>query len=107
MAGDAKVVGLGEATHGSHEFLAMKERVFRHLAEERGFTTFAFATVGLADSASVTAAERLRDQAMADNVLWWQRHTGHKMLLSAHNDHIGSLSPVRTPTRAALRRGTA
>ncbi|GGU02232.1 MULTISPECIES: erythromycin esterase family protein [Streptomyces] len=251
MVGDAKVVGLGEATHGSHEFFAMKERVFRHLVEERGFTTFglemswsaglrideylqggpgdprriaeetlagspwereefvsligwmrehnrrhpdrrvhfmgddlggpklgdhifervlssvretrpealprltelygglrpfddifdylrkpvgereenaarakealdlvaeqhaaddgddyawtvqharniaqtfAFATIDLADPASITAAERLRDQAMADNVLWWQRHTGHKMLLSAHNGHIGYLS---------------
>ncbi|MFI1655082.1 erythromycin esterase family protein [Streptomyces sp. NPDC020472] len=256
MVGDAKVVGLGEATHGSHEFFAMKERVFRHLVEERGFTTFAlemswsaglrideylqggpgdprqiaeatlagspwereefvsligwmrehnrrhpdhrvhfmgddlgapklgdpvfervlssvretrpealprltelysrlrpfddvfaylrkpvaerrenaaraqeafdlvaghqgtdgedgeggddyawtvqharniaqtfaFATVDLTDPASVTTAERLRDQAMADNVLWWQRHTGHKMLLSAHNGHIGYLS---------------
>ncbi|MFF4668057.1 erythromycin esterase family protein [Streptomyces sp. NPDC001282] len=41
MIGDAKVVGLGEATHGSHEFFAMKERVFRYLVEEKGFTTFA------------------------------------------------------------------
>ncbi|GAA3388303.1 erythromycin esterase family protein [Streptomyces roseoviridis] len=247
MLGDAKVVGLGEATHGSHEFFTMKERVFRYLVEERGFTafalemswsaglrideyvqggpgdprrvarealggspwereefvsligwmrehnrrhpghrvhfvgddlgapklgdavfervlesvrenrpevlprltelyrglrpfddvfaylrkpvaereanaaraqealdlvaghraadgdayawtvqharniaqTFAFATVDLTDPASVTAAERLRDQAMADNVLWWHRHTGHKMLLSAHNGHVG------------------
>ncbi|MFI6103780.1 erythromycin esterase family protein [Streptomyces sp. NPDC051310] len=54
--------------------------------------TFAFATVDLADPASVTAAERLRDQAMADNVLWWQRRTGHRMLLSAHNGHVGYLS---------------
>ncbi|MFJ6252061.1 MULTISPECIES: erythromycin esterase family protein [unclassified Streptomyces] len=249
MVGSAKVVGLGEATHGSHEFFAMKERVFRHLVEERGFTTFAlemswsaglrideylqggpgdprriatetlagspwereefvslivwmrehnrrrpghrvhfmgddlgapklgdhifervlssvgrtrpevlsrltelyaglrplddifnylrtpiaerrtnavraqealdlvaghrvadedqawtvrharniaetfaFATVDLADPASVTAAERLRDRAMADNVLWWQRHTGHRVLLSAHNGHVGYLS---------------
>ncbi|MDH6711420.1 erythromycin esterase [Kitasatospora sp. MAA19] len=41
MIGNAKVVGLGEATHGSHEFFTMKERVFRHLVEEKGFTTFA------------------------------------------------------------------
>lgn len=41
MVGDAEVVGLGEATHGSHEFFAMKERLFRYLVEERGFTTFA------------------------------------------------------------------
>ncbi|MFI6394331.1 erythromycin esterase family protein [Nonomuraea sp. NPDC050540] len=39
--GDAKVVGLGEATHGSHEFFTMKERVFRHLVEKKGFRTFA------------------------------------------------------------------
>ncbi|KEF05360.1 MULTISPECIES: erythromycin esterase family protein [Streptomyces] len=41
MIGNAKVVGLGEATHGSHEFFTLKERLFRHLVEEKGFTTFA------------------------------------------------------------------
>ncbi|MFF9323053.1 erythromycin esterase family protein [Streptomyces sp. NPDC014735] len=41
MVGDAKVVGVGEATHGSHEFFALKDRVFRHLVEQKGFTTFA------------------------------------------------------------------
>ncbi|MGW0906392.1 erythromycin esterase family protein [Streptomyces sp. NPDC002853] len=40
MVGDASVVGLGEATHGSHEFFTMKDRVFRYLVEEKGFTTF-------------------------------------------------------------------
>ncbi|MER5352098.1 erythromycin esterase family protein [Kitasatospora sp. NPDC002551] len=44
MIGDAAVVGLGEATHGSHEFFAMKHRLFRHLVEEKGFTTFALET---------------------------------------------------------------
>jgi erythromycin esterase len=41
MIGDARVVGLGEATHSSHDFFAMKHRVFRHLVEEKGFRTFA------------------------------------------------------------------
>ncbi|MFC4958744.1 erythromycin esterase family protein [Streptomyces mauvecolor] len=41
MVGDAKVVGVGEATHGSHEFFALKDRLFRYLVEQRGFTTFA------------------------------------------------------------------
>ncbi|QDQ10648.1 erythromycin esterase family protein [Streptomyces spectabilis] len=41
MVGGATVVGLGEATHGSHEFFTMKDRVFRHLVEDKGFTTFA------------------------------------------------------------------
>ncbi|MGW0590112.1 erythromycin esterase family protein [Streptosporangium sp. NPDC002607] len=38
--GEAAVVGLGEATHGAHEFFTMKHRVFRYLVEEKGFTTF-------------------------------------------------------------------
>ncbi|GAA1387101.1 hypothetical protein GCM10009639_11780 [Kitasatospora putterlickiae] len=250
MIGDAKVVGLGEATHGSHEFFAMKHRLFRHLVEEKGFTTFAletswtsgllideyvqggsgdarrivkealggspwereefadliswmrdynrshpgrplrflgddigapklgdavfervagyvrqarpdvlpaldglyaglrplddtiaylgrpvaerrenaaraqqaldlvtasgtpgddayewalqharniaqtfgFAALDLADPASVSAAEQLRDRAMADNTAWWQRRTGGKVLLSAHNGHAGYLA---------------
>ncbi|MFD9907787.1 erythromycin esterase family protein [Streptomyces sp. NPDC059063] len=41
MVGGAKVVGLGEATHGSHEFFTMKDRLFRYLVEKKGFTTFA------------------------------------------------------------------
>ncbi|MEV0276001.1 erythromycin esterase family protein [Streptomyces sp. NPDC050610] len=41
MVGDAKVVGVGEATHGSHEFIADKDRLFRYLVERKGFTTFA------------------------------------------------------------------
>ncbi|MFI0976405.1 erythromycin esterase family protein [Streptomyces sp. NPDC021093] len=41
MVGDAKVVGVGEATHGSHEFFALKDRIFRYLVEQKGFTTFA------------------------------------------------------------------
>lgn len=44
MIKEAKVVGLGEATHSSHEFFTMKHRVFRYLVEEKGFTTFALET---------------------------------------------------------------
>ncbi|MFF1902915.1 erythromycin esterase family protein [Kitasatospora sp. NPDC058218] len=271
MIGDARVVGLGEATHGSHEFFAMKERVFRYLVEEKGFTTFAlemswtaglrideylqggagdarriakqelagspwereefvslitwmrryndqhpdrrvhfmgndvgaprlgdaafdrvashvrathpqdlarleglyaglrpmddvfaylgrpvaerrhnatvaqqaldlvvankgaggdayewaeqharniaqtfaFASLDLSDPESVSEAEHLRDRAMADNTAWWHRRTGDRMLLSAHNGHVGYLSsdPVMYPTtqgvflRNALGRG--
>ncbi|MEV5595816.1 erythromycin esterase family protein [Streptomyces sp. NPDC052496] len=251
MIGNAKVVGLGEATHGSHEFFTMKQRVFRHLVEEKGFTTFAlelswsaglqideylqtgkggdarqvakqalanspwdreefvslitwmrdynrrhpgrtvhfmgddigapsitdaffsrvtgyvklhhpeslprldtlytglrpiddvfaylrkplaerqrlatqaqqaldlisslkgsggnafdwaeqnarsiaqttrFLTMNIDDPASVSASQRYRDEVMAHNVTWWQRRTGHKMLLSAQNDHVGYIA---------------
>ncbi|BFO19151.1 hypothetical protein SHKM778_55390 [Streptomyces sp. KM77-8] len=40
MVGDAEVVGLGEATHGSRDFFRMKHRVFRYLVEEKGFRAF-------------------------------------------------------------------
>ncbi|WP_131739946.1 erythromycin esterase family protein [Actinomadura roseirufa] len=41
---NAAVVGVGETTHGSHEFFTMKHRVFRYLVEHKGFTTFALET---------------------------------------------------------------
>lgn len=42
----------------------------------------------LFDPAQVGAAMRYRDQVMAENTVWWQRRTGHRMLLSAHNGHV-------------------
>ncbi|GHE65482.1 hypothetical protein GCM10018785_37980 [Streptomyces longispororuber] len=41
MVGDARVVGVGEATHSSHEFFTVKHRVLRYLVEEKGFRAFA------------------------------------------------------------------
>ncbi|WP_063711596.1 erythromycin esterase family protein [Nonomuraea coxensis] len=40
MVGDAGVVGVGEATHGSHEFFTNKHRIFRFLVESKGFSSF-------------------------------------------------------------------
>ncbi|MFD8562799.1 erythromycin esterase family protein [Streptosporangium canum] len=39
-----------------------------------------------------TALHRHRDRAMADNTVWWQRHTGTKTVAAAHNGHIGYVS---------------
>ncbi|WP_369380531.1 erythromycin esterase family protein [Streptomyces sp. cg36] len=44
MVGAADIVGIGEATHNSHEFFATKRRVFQYLVEQKGFTTFALET---------------------------------------------------------------
>ena len=41
LIGDARIVALGEATHGTHEFFQMKHRLLRFLVEEMGFNTFA------------------------------------------------------------------
>jgi erythromycin esterase len=40
LVGGRKYVGVGEATHGSHEFFAIKARMFRYLVEHDGFTVF-------------------------------------------------------------------
>ncbi|MGX4733763.1 erythromycin esterase family protein [Kitasatospora griseola] len=56
--------------------------------------TFAFLTMDRDNPATVAAAEQLRDRAMAHNVLWWQRRTGHRILLSAHNGHAGYASTM-------------
>ncbi len=38
---DARIVALGEATHGTREFFRFKHRMFEFLASEMGFTIFA------------------------------------------------------------------
>ena len=44
LIGDARIVALGEATHGTHEFSELKHRMLRFLVEEMGFNTFAIET---------------------------------------------------------------
>lgn len=41
LVGDAQVVGLGEATHGTKEFFQLKHRMLEFLVEEMGFRVFA------------------------------------------------------------------
>lgn len=41
MVGSARLIGLGEATHGSREFFTMKDRLVRHLVQDAGVTGFA------------------------------------------------------------------
>jgi erythromycin esterase len=41
VIGDARIVSLGEATHGTREFFEMKHRMVEFLATEMGFTYFA------------------------------------------------------------------
>jgi erythromycin esterase len=41
MVGSARLVGMGEGTHGTKEFFQMKHRLFEFLVREMGFTLFA------------------------------------------------------------------
>jgi erythromycin esterase len=39
---DCKIVGLGEATHGTKEFFQLKHRIFKYLVENHNYSIFAF-----------------------------------------------------------------
>jgi erythromycin esterase-like protein len=54
VVGDARIVGLGEATHGTHEFFQLKHRMIEYLATRKGFTIFSI-------EASMPEAYRLND----------------------------------------------
>ncbi len=41
IIGQARIVALGEASHGTHEFFAMKRRILEFLVQEMGFSSLA------------------------------------------------------------------
>ncbi|MEV7141255.1 erythromycin esterase family protein [Streptomyces tauricus] len=45
-------------------------------------------SLDITDEAEVTKMMRMRDEVMAENVAWWRKHTGDRILLSAHNTHV-------------------
>jgi erythromycin esterase len=49
LVGNARVLALGEPAHGTHELLAFRNRLFRFLVENLGFTAIALES-GLAES---------------------------------------------------------
>ena len=54
MVGDARVVGLGESTHGTRESCLLKHRLFRLLHERAGFSALVLET-SLPDVARLNA----------------------------------------------------
>ena len=52
IIGDARVVALGEAAHGTHDFLSFRNRLFEFLVHEAGVTALA-AETGYAESLDV------------------------------------------------------
>jgi TonB family protein len=60
IIGDARIVALGEATHGTREFFQLKHRMLEFLASEKGFTIFAI-------EANMPEAYRLNDYVLNGN----------------------------------------
>lgn len=57
IVGNARIVSLGEGTHGTREFFQMKHRVLEYLVKEMGFTMFAI-------EATWAEANRVNDYVM-------------------------------------------
>jgi erythromycin esterase len=72
------------AMHGATEEFTWTVQHARAIAQVA--TLYAF---DLDDPARARAAMLHRDQAMADNTAWWHQQTGAKILVSAHNGHVG------------------
>ncbi|MGW4204431.1 erythromycin esterase family protein, partial [Streptomyces sp. NPDC004726] len=54
-------------------------------------TLYAFDMIN--DPAQYAESNRHRDRAMAENTVWWQRQTGDRILVSAHNAHLAYETP--------------
>ena len=57
VVGDARIVELGEATHGTREFFQLKHRLIEYLATQKGFTIFSI-------EANMPEAYRLNDYVL-------------------------------------------
>lgn len=90
IVGSARVVGMGEATHGTREFFRTKHRVLEYLVREMGFNTFAIEATwaeserindyvhgGPGDPAKLLSAQKFwttNSQEVLDMIEWMRRH---------------------------------
>jgi erythromycin esterase len=71
--GDARIVGMGEGSHGSREFFAFKDRLYKYLVENKGFTVFAMEAIwggGLAVDRYIKGGPGTAQQAVAALGFW-------------------------------------
>ncbi len=93
VVGKARIVSLGESTHGTHEFFVAKHRLFQYLVEQHGFTVFAIEANQLATeriNAYVHGARDTLEKAMGglfgvwykqevkDLIEWMQAYNARK-----------------------------
>ncbi len=115
IVGDARIVALGEATHGSHEFFAFKQRALEFLVGELGFSDFAMETDwtqalavndyvehgrGDLDSAVKALSGLWRTEEYRDLLAWmraWNADAAHARKVRFHGLDLGQ------PTLTARR----
>ena len=97
---DARVVALGEATHGSREFFTMKHRLLEYLVERMGFTVFAIeAALPEADAVNAYVVDGIGNPATALSGLgFWTWDTDEVLAMiewmRAYNLRRGARPPV-------------
>ncbi|WP_187414136.1 erythromycin esterase family protein [Nonomuraea sp. PA05] len=96
---DARVVGLGEATHGSAEFFLLRGRLTELLIEELGFTTLAIEASAAAARAvdAYTAGGPGNPREVLAGLRFWTLHTAEMLtVLERLRDHNRTAArPVR------------
>ncbi|GHF67130.1 hypothetical protein GCM10010218_55760 [Streptomyces mashuensis] len=65
-------------------FVLQEARMLAEMATEFAFDT--------GDPAQAAALNRHRDRTMAETVVWWHRHTGDRVVASAHDGHVSRTS---------------
>lgn len=100
MVGDARIVGLGEATHGTREFFRMKHRVLEYLVKEKGFNTFGIEATW-AESIAMNAYVHGGPgdpEVLLSNLRFWTWNTsevlGMIQWMRAHNQNPGNAPRV-------------
>jgi erythromycin esterase len=102
IVGDARIVALGEATHGTREFFTMKHRVLDYLVKEKGFTLFAMEATWPEMNRLDDWVNGHRDRAEAEILLsgqyfWtWNTSSVLDLLFWArdYNEAVGAARPV-------------
>ena len=98
--GDARIVLLGEATHGSSEFYKARAAITRHLIQHHGFC-FVAAEADWPDAARIDRYVRHREpepsrsEAFARFPTWMWRNTDVMALVDWLRDHNQNLPPDR------------
>jgi erythromycin esterase-like protein len=90
IVGDARIVALGESTHGTGEFFRVKHRLLEHLVREHGFTLFAIEANQLATeriNAYVRGAPDTAEAAMRGMFQVWNTEEMRALVewMRAHN----------------------
>lgn len=71
--GESRIVAMGEGSHGSSEFFAFKNRLFKYLVENKGFTVFALEAywgAGLYVDRFIKTGKGTAQQAVASLAFW-------------------------------------